>query len=228
MGVRHQSLESKPQDLDMSIPSVIGIDFDNTLVSYDEVFYRAALERGLISPNIARRKNSVREYVKHHVSHEAWTELQGNVYGTRMREARSFAGVEEFFETCWKYGREIVVISHKSRCAAAGHPYDLHAAALMWLSETGLLASAGDRSRLNVRFAETREEKVRLIARWKCSAFIDDLPEVLHEPSFPASVQKILFDPHGEFSDFGGGLRATSWQEIKEFFFSHDRICTAC
>jgi len=42
----------------------IGIDFDNTIVSYDTLFHRVALERGLIPISVPANKISVREYLR--------------------------------------------------------------------------------------------------------------------------------------------------------------------
>ena len=38
---------------------ILGLDFDNTLVTYDKLFYNAALERSLIPENLDKNK---REY----------------------------------------------------------------------------------------------------------------------------------------------------------------------
>ena len=38
----------------------LGIDFDNTIVKYDNLFYRVALEKGLIDTSIGRSKKEIR------------------------------------------------------------------------------------------------------------------------------------------------------------------------
>ena len=43
---------------------IVGIDFDNTIVCYDSLFYNIALEKGLIPSNISKSKNSVRDYLR--------------------------------------------------------------------------------------------------------------------------------------------------------------------
>ena len=40
---------------------LIGIDFDNTIVCYDRVFHKAALEKGLIPADLPPSKGRVRE-----------------------------------------------------------------------------------------------------------------------------------------------------------------------
>ena len=45
-------------------PVVVGLDFDNTLVTYDELLHLSALERRLIQPNIGKNKKEVRDAVR--------------------------------------------------------------------------------------------------------------------------------------------------------------------
>ena len=75
----------------------IGIDFDNTIACYDQLFHRMALEKGLIPADLPEGKSQVRDYLRHGGKEDAWTELQGHVYGARMGEAPPFPGVIEFF-----------------------------------------------------------------------------------------------------------------------------------
>ena len=39
----------------------IGLDFDNTIVLYDEIFYNYVLENGYIEPTIEKTKKAVRD-----------------------------------------------------------------------------------------------------------------------------------------------------------------------
>src|SRR5207244_522866 len=71
----------------------IGLDLDNTLVCYDAVFSRLAVERGFIDPGAPVSKLAVRELLRGSGREDAWTELQGAAYGARMCEAEPFPGV---------------------------------------------------------------------------------------------------------------------------------------
>ena len=42
----------------------LGIDFDNTLIIYDALFKKAALEKNLIPLNFPECKNSIRDYLR--------------------------------------------------------------------------------------------------------------------------------------------------------------------
>jgi hypothetical protein len=196
---------------------VIGVDFDNTIVCYDELFHRVAVEQGLIPASVSATKGAVRSYLEERGQGDAWTELQGYVYGVRLPGAAVFPGVLEFFRRWVAAGVPLCIISHKTRYPAIGPPYDLHEAAQQWLEMQGFYDPQRiGLARERVYFELTQQAKVNRIAEVGCSVFIDDLPEVLMKPDFPATAQRILFDPHRQFAPATGLYHTTSWTEIEQ------------
>ena len=176
----------------------IGVDFDNTIVCYDEVFHRVACEQGLIPDSVPVNKGAVRDYLRKAGREAEWTEMQGYVYGVRMRDAQPFPGVLEFFRRTRAAGIPICIISHKTRHPYKGPQYDLHAAALGWLELNGFFDPKRiGLARNDVYFELTLSAKLGRIAAAGCTHFIDDLPELLAEPDFPTKVSALLFDPAG-------------------------------
>jgi hypothetical protein len=171
----------------------IGIDFDNTIACYDGVFHAAAVERGLIPREVPSDKTSVRNHLRAIGQEDDWTELQGYVYGARMDLVSPYPGVAEFIDAARAAGHEVCIVSHKTRTPFRGPAYDLHEAARGFLAARGFDVPA--------HFELTLAEKIGRIAALGCDAFIDDLPELLAEPSFPQSTRKILFDPDGHAPD---------------------------
>jgi len=195
---------------------LIGVDFDNTIVCYDGLFHRVAVEQGLIPHEVPVSKGQVRDYLRQCGKEDVWTEMQGYVYGDRMKEADPFPGVLEFFTRCVQDGVKVCIVSHKTRHPYIGPKYDLHEAAKGWLISQGFY----DRDRINlspdqVYFELTKQEKLERIAKQQCTHFIDDLPEFLGEPGFPAGVERILFDPQNHHLTGHSFRRATAWPEIE-------------
>lgn len=186
----------------------IGIDFDNTIASYDEVFYKAALEKNLIPKEIFTAKGSVRDYLRIVSNEDAWTELQGYIYGARMDLAQAYPGVSQFLSRCHAKEIPAFIISHKTLYPFLGPKYDLHMAARNWLNRQPFSWIPP------VFFELTLQEKLKRIALQGCTVFIDDLPELLANKDFPSHVQKVLFDPHRLHPQEGNYLYATSWDEI--------------
>jgi hypothetical protein len=64
----------------MTSSLIIGIDFDNTIVLYEDLFHRCALEEGLIRPETPKDKKAIRDEIRQLPQGEArWTILQGVV-----------------------------------------------------------------------------------------------------------------------------------------------------
>ena len=169
----------------------IGIDFDNTIVCYDDVFYRAARERGLIPENVPRTKGGVRDFLREAGREDDWTELQGYVYGARMDLAVAFPGVRDFMRAASAAGCEVRIVSHKTRHPYRGEKYDLHRAALDWPTDQGFFDDAAlglDRGKVYLEL--TKDAKLARIGKLGCTSFVDDLPELLGEPEFPAATQR--------------------------------------
>lgn len=197
----------------------IGIDFDNTIACYDGVFHAAALERGLIPKDLARDKNSVRDYLNGSGRKDDFTALQGYVYGARMDLVSPFPGFAEFIGVAQGAGHELFVVSHKTRHPILGPRHDMHAAARAFLGDHGLIGEGAARiDPRRVFFELSKEEKVARAAELGVGMFIDDLPEILSMPGFPAGMRKILFDPDRRFTGVGDGPqkleRRLSWAAI--------------
>ena len=194
----------------------LGIDLDNTIVRYDAVFVSAAVALGLIARDGPKTKSAIRDEVQTRLGNDAWTVLQGEVYGPHMSEAQPYPGVEEFLR--WARAAEISVciLSHKTRYAARGERHDLRAAALRWLEARGFFGAEIGMNRADVEFLDSRADKVAAIARRGCEIFIDDLPEVFAEPGFPKATRTILFDPDAACAHETGHQRVAAWSEIEE------------
>lgn len=195
---------------------MIGVDFDNTIVRYDDVFGRVALDLGLVPPHAATSKTAVRDHLRSIGQEDRWTELQGIIYGPRMMDADLFPGVTDFFARRRAAGAAVAIVSHRTRFPYLGERHDLHAAARDFLARHGFhddrsIGLPIDR----VFFEETKEAKLARIAAVGCSTFIDDLPELLADPRFPGNVRRILFDPGRLHQPPAGVETAASWDDVE-------------
>ena len=193
----------------------IGVDFDNTIVSYDRLIYQVAREQGLIPSGLPPKKTVIKEYLCQNKGADSWTRLQGHIYGACMHRALLFPGVLEFFGNCRRRNLSVYIISHKTRYPVLGVSHDLHQVAREWLGEQGFFDPAKiglpqDR----VFFCETRRGKIACIEKLGLSHFVDDLLELFSEPDFPENVVRILFDPYDTYGHVPGVRKAFSWQQI--------------
>ncbi|MDB5799570.1 MAG: haloacid dehalogenase-like hydrolase [Rhodocyclales bacterium] len=197
----------------------IGLDFDNTIVSYDALFHKVALEQNAIPPDTPVNKVAVRDSLRRIGEEEVWTAMQGYVYGARMDEAQAYDGVIAFMRAAKVAGHELFIVSHKTRHPFLGPQYDLHAAARGWIDAHLCWDGVALLPAENLFFELTKQEKLARIDACGCDVFVDDLPEILVAEGFPEKVARLLFDPENHHAETASsGLRVFgNWQQLSEF-----------
>ena len=193
--------------------TLVGLDFDNTLVRYDRLFHQLAVEKGLIQKSIPVDKTAIRDYLRDKGQDEEFTLLQGEVYGLRILEAEPAEGMLEALAQLHKRGIPMVLVSHKTRHPYKGPAYDLHQAAWKWLEKFGFFTREKlGWARSEVYFEESKEAKISRIKSLGCTHYIDDLPEILE--MLPNSIDRILYDPSKTHKGKLAG-KITKWQDLE-------------
>lgn len=194
----------------------IGIDFDNTIVSYDNLFHKVALEQNLITHDVPRNKVAVRDHLRRAGKEQVWVEMQGYVYGARMPEAEIFQGFIDFVARARAIGHRTTIVSHKTRTPFAGPQYDLHDAARAWIYSHLTVAGESLFEETQFFFELTKDAKFSRIQTLACDVFVDDLPEILLAESMPRQVRKILFDPEANHVTVEGEdlQSASTWDQV--------------
>ena len=114
---------------------IIGIDFDNTIIDYNNLFYEGGLSLGVLPDNAICNKKIIREYLIRKGRERDWIKIQGLVYGKFIRTAKVMEGFSSFSEHCYGMGWKIFIISHKTRDSIVGEKFNLHTSALNWLEK---------------------------------------------------------------------------------------------
>ena len=180
--------------------TILGLDFDNTLVRYDKLFHQIALEKSLIEESLPADKIAIRDYLRSQGQDEQFTLLQGEVYGLRILEAEPASGMLMSLGELHQRGIHMVLVSHKTRTPYKGPAYDLHQAAWSWLEKHRFLDPDGlGWSRDQVFFEESKQAKVARIETQGCTHYVDDLPEILQ--MLPSGIQAVLYDPNNSHSN---------------------------
>jgi hypothetical protein len=195
----------------------IGLDLDNTIISYDIGFAEVAEEMGLLPAGHGlRTKDAVKSYLWALPDGErVWMRLQGQMYGRHIEHGRICDGVEEFLRRMHEAGARLSIVSHKTKY---GHfdesQVNLWDAALGWLERRGLFSAELGLRRENVHFKETREAKLETVGRIGCHLFIDDLPEVLLHRDFPTRTHGLLFAAGRSGAPEGGLVPYSDWSSV--------------
>jgi len=199
----------------------IGIDFDNTIVSYDALFHKIAIEKQIIPKSIPKNKIAIRNYLRSAGQEDFWTLMQGEAYGLRMNEAIPYDGVISFMRNMRSQGFQLNIISHKTKYPFAGPSYDLHAAATKWIYDYIIDQGINLNQKAEIFFESTKEDKIYRIGKLECDIFIDDLPEILLMPGFRKKTRRILFDPEMEHQEAQTNMeKANSWNAIEKLILN--------
>ena len=196
----------------------LGLDFDNTLITYDEIFYKVALERNLINKDLAHQKNVIRDFLRKNNLEDQFTLLQAEVYGNRILEAEPAENLIENLLTLKQLKNiEFFIISHKTKKPIKGPAYDMHKAAKNWLYKNNFFESEGlNFKEENVFFEETKLSKIKRIQSISCTHYIDDLPEILD--LLGEDCIKILYNPFGYKIKNNNWINLSSWKNLLKVF----------
>ena len=199
----------------------IGLDFDNTIVSYDQLFHKVALEKSLISSEVPINKVAVRDHLRQAGQEDIWTEMQGYVYGARMDEATAYPGLIEALQSLKNAGHELFIVSHKTQYPYAGKRYDLHAASRSWIAAYLQISDSILILDSNIFFNPSKDEKIKKISQLRCDIFLDDLPEILLANTFPQNTKKCLFDPEGHHTGLENEILINhqSWKAFSDWVY---------
>lgn len=200
----------------------IGVDFDNTIANYDGVFYQVAFELGWIPQNVGHSKEAVKQFFILQNNEPKWTELQGLVYGRKIKTASVYEGFKETLKDWIEAGHWVAIISHKTQYPVIGEKVSLHDCAFDWLLSNGLVGDNPHQiSPQQVYFNERKEQKVEKIKELACDVFVDDLMSIFNHPAFPEVTQKILFDPHLSLKPEGfSGCYVSHWNQVRNLELS--------
>lgn len=187
----------------------IGFDFDNTIISYEKLFYKRAIEKNYLNSNLTKdlSKQQVKDYlVKKDQNDFKWQDLQADVYGEFILEANPFEFAIEVLESLKLQGHELFIISHKTERSNYRSDVHLHKWANLWL-EKNMLPISKD----NIFYCPTIDKKIQQISELNLDFYLDDLEKVLDHPNWPASTTGVHFTPHNKSNK---SLNVSNWKEI--------------
>ena len=171
----------------------IGLDLDNTIINYDNIFHEVAFKNNLIPRDLEKSKNSVKNYLHKNGNHKDFTLIQGQVYSTLLLRAKLYEGVKKFVDFMVQKGNILFIVSHKTKYPILGPKIDMHLKALEFLNKTGIVNKfLIDEN--NVFFEDTLENKINKIIELNIDVFIDDLPVVITNLNLLNKTKGILID----------------------------------
>jgi len=183
----------------------IGIDLDNTLICYDNIFHASAISSDLIPEDWIGNKEQLRDYIRLlHDGEHKWQQLQGYVYAEAVKDAESFPGAIRFLWRAKQKGHQLFIVSHKTKFSHHDASKSLRVPARKWLKEKEIFTELPSSLVNDVYFLSTQKEKIEKFNELNLDVLIDDLIEVIENPLLDNDIKAIHF----------GGERFSSWTGI--------------
>ncbi len=194
---------------------LLGLDFDNTIVDYDELFYKISLERNLIERSHPVNKMKIRDHLNNSGMKEEFTLIQGEVYGQRIEEAKASKNLISTLKKIKSDSLKIVIISHKTTYPYVGARYNLRQAAMGWLNKNSFFNDEGiGIKEKDVYFKSTKKEKINMIRELGCDIYVDDLEEIIIEvDKFCCGIN---YDPKGQSRETAI-RKIADWKDIEQY-----------
>ena len=197
----------------------IGFDFDNTIISYDNLFYELAKDIITLPSEIKKDKNSIRNFFLQSNQEVQFTILQGLVYGKEIMRAtptKNFLLILE--KLCKLQNVKIFIVSHKTKYPYKGEKINLRSAATNWIENNLKIDGKLCINPNNIFYESTIEEKIDRIKQLKCNLFIDDLPSVIFK--LKKGTTPILYDPYDNFSKLKIDI-ISNWLDLEKKIFEN-------
>ena len=145
---------------------VIGFDFDNTIVNYDEVFFNSAFKKNYVPKTIAKNKSAVKKYLFKRGELQKWRILQSEVYSNDILRAKPYKGFLKVIKKLVNNKINIKVVSHKTINPYYGKKVNLHKISRKWLNKN---LTSFCRKKIKVYFVETEKKKILGIKKLGCN-----------------------------------------------------------
>jgi hypothetical protein len=197
-------------------PIRIGIDLDNTIISYDRAFRLGAILNGLVPKDCKLNKKALRDQIRKQSNGESkWQKLQGYIYSEGIINATLFPGVYRFLWRCYERNIEVEVVSHKTEY---GH-FDIKKTSLRE-SATNFLINQGLLDKKNplikkITYKSSQKEKIDYIKNNNYEWFIDDLEQIIFSPELKYQ-KSILLSNEFQLSKNSNKKITQSWEEISQ------------
>ena len=202
----------------------VGIDIDNTIICYDRVFATVAISHGF-SVRSGSSKNEVKKWFHDRHLNQAFTFVQGEVYGSSIHLASVFDGVLAFIDVARRSDCQLFLVSHKTRYPMIGDKFDLRQSATSFLESKNVISNKNGKGVVpdNVFYEGTLAKKISRIAALNLDFFIDDLSQVFEHLNFPKKTSRVHFSRDAMHPVFGKShFTFSDWTQILSFMFCGD------
>jgi hypothetical protein len=193
----------------------IGIDIDNTVLSYDAAFRNAANALLQLGLKHGIDKEEIKEFVVSSHGEASWTKLQGIVYSAVPRDVTVKEGFLAFIAQARVEKVEVAYVSHKTKFALSGPKKNMRNPVKSLMKAQGLISPKTPGAK--IYFRQSLEEKIDTINSFHFDFFIDDLASVL--AGIIPSTQALHLGCRCSNASGKNHIGAANWVDVRELIF---------
>ncbi len=190
----------------------IGIDLDNTIINYERSFKKFLSERNIFLKKINKIK--IKQLIKKNSKIENWTEAQEKIYGYYIKYANLFKNYRDFEKFAIKNNCKLYIISHKTKLSQYSKKYNLRYSSNKWLKKNI------KKDKYKIFYANTINQKIKLISKIQPNYYIDDLEKILKNKKISNKINKIFFSKSLKRNIF----TLSDWKKIKNHIAKNENI----
>lgn len=169
----------------------VGIDLDNTVLSYDKLLRKLAIEMDYADQACPKRPKDIRLALRTYANNEIegekrWQKLQDMVYNTRIDDAEIDPYFKAAVAAIRDLGGTVALITQKEENLELPPSQQLRDKVMETLRKRKFFEHEGyDLKEENVHFCRTFGEKIAKIRELRLETYIDDRAEIFEHPLFP-------------------------------------------
>jgi hypothetical protein len=189
----------------------IGIDLDNTIISYNNIINLLAKKKYKLNKEKNNKVLIKKEIIKKYGEVE-WTKFQSLLYGENLKFAEVFYNFKKNISKI-KNDYEIYIISHKTKYPYIGKKINLIYESKKFIKINKISYCKNEIiKKENIYFENTIENKIKRIKKLKINYFIDDLEGILNK--LPNNINKIIFN-----NTSNKYYSLTNWDNLETILF---------
>jgi hypothetical protein len=192
----------------------IGLDLDNTIISYDKLIFQIAKKKYLFSNKF---KNKNKDFFKKEIikkkNEKEWTSFQSLIYGKYINRAKI---TKNFYDSIFhiKNLYDFHIVSHKTKWSKEGKKINLIRSAKEFLRRNHISFCKNSLiKKENIYFEDTIKKKIKRINKLGLNFYIDDLKKILTK--LPKKIHKIYFNKEIDKKI----LTINDWQYLQTIIF---------
>ena len=138
---------------------IFGIDFDNTIVNYDDEFKNLFKKKYFFNSKNLNTKRNIKNYIIKKKGITEWKKFQSEIYSNHIKKAYPNIEILKLLKFLDKNKIKFYIVSHKTIYPYTGAKIDLHKISKKWIKNNIFNKENNFRNKYKYFFETTEKKK---------------------------------------------------------------------